>query len=126
MKSIIYIAIGGATGAVLRYGFGLILKPTNSLSFPINTFLINVIGCLLIGIVAAYAIKVNQNQLLTQFVIIGLLGGFTTFSSFSLETVNLLKNGKTTLALAYILASNVVGIFATLVGFQIHKVIEKA
>ncbi len=125
MKSVFYIALGGALGALSRYGISILLKQQNQLSFPVNTFTINVIGCLAIGYFAAYTLKTNQNQLLIQFVIIGLLGGFTTFSAFSLESIQLFKNGKTTIALVYIFASNIIGLTATIIGFQLHKVIYK-
>lgn len=125
MKSVFYIALGGALGALSRYGISILLKQQNQLSFPVNTFTINVIGCLAIGYFAAHTLKTNQNQLLIQFVIIGLLGGFTTFSAFSLESIQLFKNGKTTIALVYIFASNIIGLTATIIGFQLHKVIYK-
>ncbi len=126
MKSVIYIALGGAIGALLRYGFGLMLKPNNHLSFPMHTFIINALGCLAIGVIAAYAIKTNHSHIVTQFVIIGILGGFTTFSSFMLETMQLLKNGKTVLALTYLLGSNFIGLVAIIIGFQLHNLFTKA
>ncbi|MFN3444873.1 MAG: fluoride efflux transporter CrcB [Bacteroidia bacterium] len=126
MKLIAYIALGGAFGALLRYGVGLAIKPENTLSFPIHTFLINVAGCLLIGIAAAVLQTNSYKEFVQYFVIIGLLGGFTTFSSFSFESFALLKNGKLLIAAAYITLSNTIGIVAAFAGYYVHQLLIKA
>ncbi len=126
MKIIAYIALGGAFGALLRYGVGLVIKPENTLSFPTNTFLINITGCLLIGIAAAVLQTTSYKEFVQYFVIIGLLGGFTTFSSFSFESFSLLKNGKLFIAAAYIALSNTIGIVAAFAGYYVHQLLIKA
>lgn len=125
MKIIAYIALGGAVGALLRYGVGLAIKPENTLAFPIHTFFVNVIGCLFIGIVASILQNTPFNELMQYFVIIGLLGGFTTFSSFSLESFYLLKNGKTLMAASYVLLSNSLGIIGAFIGYHAHQFLVK-
>ncbi len=126
MKILVYIALGGALGAICRYGLGLLLKPDNMLSFPFHTFSINVLGCLMIGLAASILITTNNKELIQHFLMIGILGGFTTFSSFSLESIFLIQNGRLTTALSYILLSNVMGILAAFGGYQLHQIITKA
>lgn len=126
MKILVYIAFGGALGAFFRYGLGLLLKSDNVLSFPIHTFSINVLGSLLIGLAASILITSNNKELVQYFLMIGVLGGFTTFSSFSLESIFLIQNGRLTTALVYILLTNVLGILATFGGYQLHQLITKA
>lgn len=125
VKIIAYIALGGAVGALLRYGVGLVIKPENTLAFPIHTFLINVVGCLCIGIAASILQNTQTNELMQYFVIIGLLGGFTTFSSFSLESFYLLKNGKSLVAACYVLLSNSIGIIGAFIGYHTHQFLVK-
>jgi CrcB protein len=126
VKLFVYIAFGGALGAVFRYGLGLLLKSDNVLSFPLHTFSINILGSLLIGLAASILITSNNKELIQHFLMIGVFGGFTTFSSFSLESIFLIQNGRLTTALAYILLTNVMGILATFGGFQLHQLITKA
>lgn len=126
MKILVYITFGGAIGAVFRYGLSLLLKPDNILSFPLHTFSINIFGCLLIGLAASILITSNNKELIQHFLMIGILGGFTTFSSFSLESIFLIQNGKITTALTYILLSNVIGVLAAFGGYQLHQLITKA
>jgi CrcB protein len=125
VKIIAYIALGGAVGALLRYGVGLVIKPENTIAFPIHTFLINVVGCLCIGIAASILQNTQTNELIKYFVIIGLLGGFTTFSSFSLESFYLLKNGKSLVAASYVLLSNSIGIIGAFIGYYAHQFLVK-
>lgn len=126
MKLFVYIAFGGALGAVFRYGLGLLLKSDNVLSFPLHTFSINILGSLLIGLAASILITSNNKELVQYFLMIGVLGGFTTFSSFSLESIFLIQNGRLTTALVYILLTNVLGILATFGGYLLHQLITKA
>lgn len=110
MLNILAVGIGGFVGAVSRYLIGLI--PVNeTLQFPIKTFGINILGCILIGILAVMAAKndsINPHMML--FLKVGLCGGFTTFSTFALETGDLIKAGNTGLALIYVLGSVLIGV----------------
>ena len=113
----ILVALGGAIGASLRYGAGVfLLKPIAD--FPWPTWWVNLFGCLLAGIFFACSQKFpflqNEARLLLM---VGILGGFTTFSSFGLETFHLLKQGQVMLAVAYVLSSVILGVLLLAVGF---------
>ncbi|ALD02655.1 MAG: fluoride efflux transporter CrcB [Acinetobacter sp.] len=117
----LWVALGGAIGASLRYGTGVFLIKPNSL-FPWATWSINILGCLLAGIFFAYSQKfpILQNEA-RLFLMVGILGGFTTFSSFGLETFQLLKHGQASLAFGYALSSVVVGILFLAAGFYLFE-----
>ena len=117
----LWVALGGAIGASLRYGTGVFLIKSNSL-LPWATWSINILGCLLAGIFFAYSQKfpILQNEA-RLFLMVGILGGFTTFSSFGLETFQLLKHGQASLAFGYALSSVVVGILFLAAGFYLFE-----
>jgi fluoride exporter len=117
VKAIIFVLLGGGLGALMRYGVGLWLKPAEHLAFPIHTFLINVIGCFCIGFVFSFMQKNGFNATLFYFVITGLLGGFTTFSSFSIETIYLIQQHEIGRAIVYVGLSNIVSLIAAWVGY---------
>ena len=122
MVNCLAVALGGALGSVLRYLIGLI--PVNErFLFPIKTFAINVIGCFVIGLVTALALKSNNlNPKLVLFLKVGICGGFTTFSTFALETSTLLKNGHAGMAALYMILSIAVGIgFVLMAEFIVRK-----
>lgn len=112
MLNVIVVGAGGFIGAVIRYLIGLIpLK--QAAAFPIKTLMINIIGCFAIGLIAAYALKHSDGkETLQLFLKVGICGGFTTFSSFALETMNLMDNGNMLSALAYVTLSVVLGVAA--------------
>lgn len=110
MLNILAVGAGGFIGSVLRYVIGLI-PVTETLAFPIKTFAINVIGCLLIGVIAVSASKnIELNPQMLLFLKVGLCGGFTTFSTFALETSDLMKSGHMGIAFLYVVLSMIVGI----------------
>ena len=122
MLNCLAVALGGALGSVLRYLIGLI--PVNErFLFPVKTFAINVIGCFVIGLVTALALKSNNlNPKLVLFLKVGICGGFTTFSTFALETSTLLKNGHAGMAALYMILSIAVGIgFVLMAEFIVRK-----
>lgn len=105
------VGLGGAVGSVIRYLISLI--PINeTTAFPVNTFIVNVIGALAIGVIAFYAAKNNLDENWILFLKVGICGGFTTFSTFAIETGALLENGDAAIAFAYVLLSIVFGVFA--------------
>ena len=107
--NILAVGAGGFIGAVLRYLIGKISISENTV-FPIKTFAINVIGCLAIGLITVLVAKnTNIDQRWILFLKVGLCGGFTTFSTFALETTDLLKGGHTGVAFLYAILSMVVG-----------------
>lgn len=121
VKSFLYIAAGGAIGAVVRFAVGQLLKPTSATSFPLHTFVINLTGCFLIGIAAAYLLRHAEADLLKYLIITGVLGGYTTFSSFALETLQLMQAQKFVMAIWYVALSNVTGIAACFGGYYMIK-----
>ncbi|MFY0644812.1 MAG: fluoride efflux transporter CrcB [Bacteroidia bacterium] len=112
----IWVFIGGGTGALCRWGVSL-LNPSSSVGFPVNTTIVNLLGCLLIGIAAAALVGTNQK--LQLFLMLGFLGGFTTFSSFGLEIFRLIEQHQWQTAVIYILISNLVGVALVVVGYKL-------
>lgn len=105
----IVVALGGAVGSVLRYLVSLIPLQLKS-GFPVKTLLINIVGSLLIGIIAALSAKNAINPRIVTFIKAGICGGFTTFSSFALETDQLINNGQMLTAIGYVTASILFGV----------------
>jgi len=118
MKLLALAAVGGAFGASGRYLVGLFALRTFGLGFPYGTFIVNVLGAVLMGVfIHMLAIKFNGSAELRTFFATGVLGGFTTFSAFSLELANMIERGNWSTALFYSCASVllcVVGVFAGL------------
>lgn len=112
--NMLMLAVGGALGACLRYGLQQRLNPIVINSLPIGTLLANIIGACLIGVF--YVIIVERAYVDPSFkplLIAGLLGAFTTFSSFSLEAILLLESGRIMLSLIYIIASVLICLLVT-------------
>lgn len=112
----LFVAIGGAIGAILRYAISLIPAKT---TFPILTLITNVIGAFVIGIIVAFSTKHNMSDNMILLLKTGLCGAFTTFSTFSLEAYNLFKGGKPGMAIIYALISLVFCMFAVAAGERI-------
>lgn len=113
MLQCLIVGAGGFLGAVLRYLIGL-LPVSPASGFPIKTFAINVLGAFAIGIVAALGARNALDPRLTLFLKVGVCGGFTTFSSFALETNDLLAKGATATAALYVVLSIALGVLAVL------------
>jgi CrcB protein len=122
IKTILYIAIGGAIGSILRYITSVLVSKFWSNHFPLATFIANILGCFLIGLFMGYLLK---NQLedsnLKWFLITGICGGFTTFSTFSMDNYLLMQNENAFLAFGNILLSITLGLFAVWMGLFITK-----
>ena len=105
MINCIYVGLGGFIGSILRYLISLIPLNENN-SFPYKTLITNIIGAFIIGVIAALALKnKNINPRLVLFLKTGLCGGFTTFSTFALESYNLFSTGKIIASIIYIILS---------------------
>lgn len=113
---IFWIALGGATGSVLRYTLGGMVQRWSAEPFPIGTLVVNITGCFLIGALSQHYMSIQTSPQTRAALITGFCGGYTTFSAFSLETVGLLEGGEYWKAAAYILLSVAVSIAATLAG----------
>lgn len=122
---IIAIGVGGGLGSILRFILSAwVQNRTKTEYFPWGVLTVNVVGCLLIGILFALLVEqFNTGPLLRSIIFIGLLGGFTTFSSFSLDAITLLYSGAYGTAALYILASVGVGILATAAGITFIRII---
>ena len=116
MIECIIVGAGGFVGAVCRYLIGMIpLK--EGCAFPIKTLMINIVGSFMIGIVAALASETDfLNPRTVLFLKVGICGGFTTFSSFTLESADLIKSGKMQLAVIYTILSIILGVLAVFAG----------
>ncbi len=121
MKLILAIGTGSFIGGVLRYLLSQFMQTKFLSTFPFGTLTVNIIGCFLIGLVFGLTDRGNLTQEWRLFLVTGLLGGFTTFSAFSAETVGLLRDGQFWYATAYILASVFIGLTATFIGNAIIK-----
>ena len=121
MLACLSVALGGAVGSVARYLVGLI-KLNESVVFPFKTLAINVIGSFLIGIIAALAAKKGGlSPNLVLFLKVGVCGGFTTFSTFALETADLMRSGKTLIAFLYIVLSVLLSVSAVFLAEWLAK-----
>lgn len=117
MTQILAIAAGGAIGALLRYWTSIAVHGRLGMAFPYGTLAVNVLGSLLMGFLYIWLIdRMAAGPALRAFLLVGVLGAFTTFSSFSMETLNLLEAGHPGKALANVLVSVVVCVTAAGLG----------
>lgn len=121
MKSILLVGLGGFVGSVARYKLGgLVLHLTAQERFPYSTFVVNVLGCLTIGILAGLAERYDLfGPDARLFLFTGLLGGFTTFSAFGLDAMFLVRRGELGVAASYAGASVILGIIAVWLGLKL-------
>ncbi len=112
------VGLGGAIGSILRYLVTLAAFQRFGLVFPVGTFAVNLVGSYLIGVVAELAVTGagGISREMRTFIVVGVLGGFTTFSSFSYDTLALVRNGSLPIAFAYAIGSVVLALAATLAG----------
>ncbi|MBX2962010.1 MAG: fluoride efflux transporter CrcB [Cyclobacteriaceae bacterium] len=121
MIKLLLVALGGALGSVARYSTAGFVQQRNIGVFPVGTLTVNLVGSFLIGILWGIAENSTLSPTIRTFLFVGILGGFTTFSTFSLETLNLLRDGEFKVALVNILLSNVLGIVLAFTGLFIAK-----
>jgi fluoride exporter len=113
---LLLIAFGGAAGSVLRYLIGGRVQHFAPHGFPVGTLFVNVLGCFLIGVFVRQFMNVQIHNYERAFLVVGFCGGFTTFSTFSIETIGLIEGGEYPRALAYITLSVLLCLTATAAG----------
>jgi CrcB protein len=125
---IFLVGLGGSLGAIGRFKLGgLVMHHAVVWRFPLGTYVVNVLGCLVVGIISGL---IERHDLFSPdtrlFLITGILGGFTTFSAFGLETVFLFRRGEIAIAIAYMGLSLVCGVASVWLGFSVvpHRTFE--
>ncbi len=118
--TLLQVALGGALGAVSRYLTGLAAIRLTGADFPWGTLIVNVVGCFLMGIVVEVLAQTGTNRY-APLLMTGFLGGFTTFSAFSLDAVTLYDGGDAGLAAGYVLASVILSLLALMAGLWVAR-----
>ena len=122
IRTLLLIGLGGSIGSMLRYLTSVVIEKYYATIFPLATLIINILGCLLIGIIMGLLEK-NQvtDSAMKWLLVTGFCGGFTTFSAFGYENIRLLQNGNVFLAFVYISASIILGLGSVWLGFLLVK-----
>jgi fluoride exporter len=121
MNPIIPVMTGGAIGAALRYLTGLALAARPANGWPWGTFAVNIAGGFAMGLLAASVLKGSASESMRLFIGVGVLGGFTTFSAFSLEGFHMVQRGQAWMALGYAVASVAGSTAALAAGFALVR-----
>lgn len=122
-RDLALVAVGGAAGAVTRYLVGKLMGPTVDASFPWHTFVINVTGAFILGLLVVLAARQGWPSWWRPFVAVGVLGGYTTFSTFSLEAVELALTGRFGAAGAYAFGSLALGLAGAWCGMLVGRAV---
>jgi CrcB protein len=121
MRNILFIFLGGGVGSVARYLMSYFTQKLWTVnSFPMGTFLVNIVGCLIIGFLTSYFLKVDNY--LKYLLITGFCGGFTTFSTFSVENYSLWQNQDYFTLILYVILSVVIGFGAVVLGMKLQTI----
>jgi CrcB protein len=122
MPVLLAVALGGALGSVARYGVDRLIERRSLSLFPWSTFAVNASGCLLIGIVVAALVDRHHTPAwIRTGLVMGVLGGYTTFSTFAQDGMSLFEEGHAATALAYLLGSVAVGLLAVYAGTALGR-----
>lgn len=121
MKSLFLVGIGGFIGSILRYSASMLIGKIGE--FPLSTFVVNIVGCFMIGLLYGLAAKYEwfSSADMRLLLVVGLCGGFTTFSTFSFESLTLLQQSQYLTFFLYIFGSVAMGILATIFGVFLTK-----
>lgn len=123
--TLLAIAFAGALGSVLRYLLGVGVQRIAHTSWPVGTLVVNVTGCILAGALAAYFMNDETEPVLRAALTVGFCGGFTTFSTFGLETFGLIAAGNWPRAAAYVVASVATCLAGTAAGFRVVQQLQR-
>ena len=122
MLQLLVIGCGGAVGALIRYALGLRITLLAGSTFPWGTLVVNIVGCFLAGLLFALAVtRIPLSDLLRNGLQIGLLGGFTTFSAFSIDAITLFDQGLWLRGLLYIVTSVIVSLLGAYLGMSVGR-----
>lgn len=122
LAKLLWIALGGALGTLARYATTVALKPWSA-SFPYGTLAVNLLGCLLIGVLhGVFADRWIAREEIRLALLVGFLGGFTTFSTFALDNAIFIERGSMIRAAVNILASNILGVALVFAGFYLARI----
>jgi CrcB protein len=117
---VLYIGIAGFLGTVVRYLLATTVDKGINSKFPFGTVVVNVVGCFLAGLlISLFRTRVQLSDTMTAVVMIGFLGGFTTFSAYALQTFTFFEAGESTLAFTNLVVSNLLGLLAVWAGYSI-------
>lgn len=116
INNILWVGLGGSIGCILRYVLSVLISRTSFGSFPLATFAVNIIGCLIAGIIFGILNNQPASHPLRLLFITGFCGGFTTFSAFGIENVSLMQSGHYSTFLCYMFGSILFGLLATGLG----------
>ena len=122
MRNLVYIFLGGGVGSVLRYLISMYTQKLVKIgSFPLGTLLVNILGCFMIGFLTSYFMK--SDNYLKYLLITGLCGGFTTFSTFSIENYSLWENQQFATLILYIVLSVLIGFISVFSGMKFQNIL---
>lgn len=121
MRILFFVGLGSFIGGMSRYLLSLFIQNKFLSTFPYGTLAVNIVGCFLIGIIYGFSDRGSMNVEWRLFLATGIMGGFTTFSSFSNETVSMLRDAQYWQAFSYIALSVVIGLAATFAGISLIK-----
>lgn len=121
MTAILYVILGGGLGSLFRYWISLLSVKLWGLGFPFGTLIVNSLGSFAIGLLWGMMDLSSVKNETKVFVFVGLLGGFTTFSTFSVETLHLFKSAQYKMAVFNILANNLIGLLLVFAGYFLGK-----
>ena len=122
---VVWVGLGGMIGAISRHAVVVLAASRLGTAFPYGTFAVNLIGSFAIGVLASVLLWRDSDPFWRMLLITGFLGGFTTFSSFSLEMVALLQDGRWGRAVTYFLGSNLIGIGACAAGLALGRTLVR-
>ncbi len=122
MNAVFIVATGGALGSVARYVLNIVVTKTLGDAFPWGILVANVLGCFLMGALSAYFMqRLPEGEAARLFLTTGFLGGFTTFSAFSFDVLNLVNGGQNNVAILYVFVSVALSVLAVFAGFVLAK-----
>lgn len=124
--NILLVLVGGAAGTLARYGLGMLVQRSTGGAFPWGTLTVNLIGAFVIGLLYETFTRVQIEPQVRLLLFTGLLGGFTTFSAFGIESVSLFRSGATRDGIAYILLTNAGGLALVCLGILVSRTAVRA